>query len=346
MNKILTISIICLMALSLLTPYAVAGGEKYFHGTKLPASFGEEIGKLLSKIWMVYASRDLYNFLMEIFDHLPEYLTANPDINDIRSAQGLFIRLVQPVFVFSILLVAGYGLLYSDSPRTRAKSKGLTIRLIYAMVLISLTPYISYLLLYLSEYFTRAILGMAETGTVTSAIKKGTGYMFHGYAILTLIHRTGGVEVLLLWETFLLIFNFTMAVRYLLVIVWHIVLPISILFFAFKPLKKIGKKFLHQTMLWTFVQVGWAIGALGITVVLPALDRVAPDYPMEKIGVGCLLLLLTAPRMILGLMDWLSLGIEVIEIVNAAPLSVGALTMDEMKVERGVVMEEPSLDGI
>jgi hypothetical protein len=63
-------------------------------------------------------------------------------------------------------------------------------------------------------------------------------------------------------------------------------------------------------------------------------------------GIACLLLLITTPMMILGVMDWLSLGVEVVEIVNAAPLSIGALTFDEMKVERGVVTEEPAMEGV
>lgn len=152
--------------------------------------------------------------------------------------------------------------------------------------------------------------------------------------------------MLLLWETFLLILNFALAMRYLMVILWSSVMPVNLLLYSFTPTKTIGKKFLHQMFLWTFVQVGWGLGIILGTVAIGAIASDFPDYPAAKIGIGCLLLLITTPMMFLGVMDWLSMGVEVVEIVNAAPLSMGALTIDEMKVERGVVIEEPAMDGV
>jgi hypothetical protein len=307
---------------------------------------GAEAVKLIAKSWILWETQDLYDFLISITDHLREYITVNPPIDDIKGVQGFFITLMQPFFVLGIVLTSAYLLLYSESPRGRAKAKAVLVRLIYALVLVSLSPLIILLLLTLSSNLAGAIMDYTDAGFSGSIIKEGAYNMFNTFWWLTLIHRTGGVEMLLLWETFLLIMNFVIAMRYLLVILWSIMFPVTLLLFSFTPTKKIGKKFLHQTFLWIFVQVGWAIAVLLINSSVKGMDAVMPGYPLAKMGVTCIFLFLTTPRVVFGLMDWLSLGVEVVEIVNAAPLSMGALTMDEMKVEREVIVEEPALDGV
>ena len=308
--------------------------------------FGGEVVKLIAKAWIIGQAADLYDFLDKITGQLREYITANPPIQDIKRVQAFFISLMQPFFVLGIVLSAAYILLYSESPRGRAKAKAVLVRLIYAMVLVSLSPLIIWLILGFSTNLTSTILDYTDVDYAGQIIHFGSEHMYIIFRNLTLIHRTGGVELLLLWETFMLIMNFVIAIRYLLVILWSIMFPVTLLLFSFTPTKRIGKKFLHQTFLWTFVQVGWAIAVLLINASVKGMDAVMPGYPLTKIGITCLFLFLTAPRAIFGLMDWLSLGVEVVEIVNAAPLSMGALTMDEMKVEREVIVEEPALEGI
>lgn len=307
---------------------------------------GGEVVKMIAKQWILWQSIDLYDFLDKITVQLREYITANPPMQDIKRVQAFFIGLMQPFFILGIVLSAAYILLYSESPRGRAKAKAVLIRLIYAMVLVSLSPLIIGLILGFSAGLAGTILDYTDVDYAGQMIHFGSLHMRDVFSDLTMIHRTGGVELLLLWETFMLIMNFVIAMRYLLVILWSIMFPVSILLFSFTPTKRIGKKFLHQTFLWIFVQVGWAIAILLINASAKGMDAVMPGYPYTKIGLTCLFLFLTAPRAIFGLMDWLSLGVEVVEIVNAAPLSMGALTMDEMKVEREVIVEEPALEGV
>lgn len=267
-------------------------------------------------------------------------------MNDIKRIQAFFIGLMQPFFILGIVLSSAYLLLYSESPRGRAKSKAALVRLIYALILVSISPLIIWLLLTFSSSLTNAILDNTDLYYAGQVIYVGAHYMFNMFFWLTMIHRTGGVELLLLWETFMLIINFVIAMRYLLVILWCVMFPVSLLLFSFTPTKTIGKKFLHQTFLWTFVQVGWALAIMLICASVKGMDAVMPGYPIGKIGITCIFLFLATPRVVFGLMDWLSLGVEVVEIVNAAPLSMGALTLDEMKVEREVILEEPSLEGV
>ena len=309
-------------------------------------AIGAEAVKMIAKIWITLMAGDLYNFLSSITWHLREFIIANPPIEDIKGVQGFFIMLMQPFFVLGIVLTSAYLLLFSESPRGRAKAKAVLVRLIYALILVSLSPLIIWLLLTLSSNLAGAIIDYTDVGFAEMIIEGGAHHMFDMFQILTLIHRTGGVELLLLWETFLMIMNFVVAIRYLLVILWSIMFPVTLLLFSFTPTKTIGKKFLHQTFLWIFVQVGWAIAILLINASVKGMDALMPGFPLAKMGIASIFLFLAAPRVVFGLMDWMSLGVEIVEIVNAAPLSMGALTMDEMKVEREVIVEEPALDGI
>jgi len=49
---------------------------------------------------------------------------ANPPMKDIKPIQGFFISLISPLFTLAIVLTSAYLLLYSESPRGRAKAKG------------------------------------------------------------------------------------------------------------------------------------------------------------------------------------------------------------------------------
>lgn len=345
-KTILIVSFVLIAAL-LLQPAAFASDDD--NPTKketLAEALGGEAVKMIAKLWIILASWDFFEFLARVTYHLRDFIMANPPMEDIKVIQGFFISLITPFFTLGIILTSAYLLLYSESPRGRAKAKGVLARLIYALVLVSLSPLIIGLLLALSSALTGFILDHTDVDFAGQMIYHGSSYMFGMFSWLTTVQRTGGVELLLLWETFLMILNFVFAMRYLLVILWSVMFPVSLLLFSFTPTKRIGKKFLHQTFLWTFVQVGWATAALLINVSVKGMDEIMPGYPAGKIGIACMFLMLATPRVLWGLMDWLSLGVEVVEIVNAAPLSMGALTMDEMKVERAVIVEEPALEGV
>ena len=349
-HKIITVLVIAAFFMPIIYADDTAG-EDSLEAKSFAKVLGEEAVKGISKGWMIWMCQDLYTFLSSITGHLREYIIANPPIDDLKGVQGFFIALMQPFFVLGIVLTSAYLLLYSESPRGRAKAKAVLVRLVYALVLVSLSPLIIMLLITFSSNLSGAIMDYTNVDSTSAdsaggIIEEGSGHMHHMFDALTIIHRTGGVELLLLWETFLLIMNFVIAMRYLLVILWSIMFPVTLLLFSFTPTKSIGKKFLHQTFLWIFVQVGWAIAVLLIESSVRGMDIAMPGYPMAKIGLACLFLFLTTPRVVFGLMDWLSLGVEVVEIVNAAPLSMGALTMDEMKVEREVIVEEPALDNL
>jgi hypothetical protein len=343
-DKIISVLIIAALIMQL-TAFA-SDDENPTEMKSFAEAFAGEMVKMAAKVWIAYAAQDFYDFLAEATFHLRELIMANPPMEDIKGAQGFFISLMSPFFTLGIVLTSAYLLLFSESPRGRAKAKGVLARLIYALILVSLSPLIIGLLLSVSSGISGIIIDRSDVDFAGAMIHEGRAHMFDLFYNLTLIQRTGGVELLLLWETFLMILNFVIAMRYLLVILWSVLFPVSLLLFSFTPTKRIGKKFLHQTFLWTFVQVGWAIAILLINASVKGMDEIMPGYPVTKIGVACIFLFLTTPRVVFGLMDWLSLGVEIVEIVNAAPLSMGALTMDEMKVERAVIIEEPALDGV
>ena len=302
--------------------------------------------KLAAKMWMITTAQDFGNFITKVTQNLRYLIVANPPMDVIKGPQAFFIKMAQPFFILGIVLTSAYILLFSGTNKGRAKAKAVLVRMVYAMILVSLSPLISEFLMAVSGGLAKALMDSTDLALVKDLIETGTSTLFEFFEGMTIIQRTGGVELLLLWETFLLILNFALAMRYVIVIFWYTLMPITLLMYSFNPTKTIGKKFLHQTFLWTFVQVGWAIGVALIVVSASGMKDADPTFPEGKMGIACLLLLITTPMMILGVMDWLSLGVEVVEIVNAAPLSIGALTFDEMKVERGVVTEEPAMEGV
>jgi hypothetical protein len=332
--------VLLMLSIASLSSYASSGG------TSLAGFFGAEAEKLVEKGWIVTSAWDLHNFLVHVYDNVEIFVLANPPIDSIKSFQAVLIRYIYPLFILAIVTTAAYLLLYSDSPKSRVKAKGILVRMIFAMIIISLSPLLTDLLLRFSGALTGAILNRVAVDSALSVTRSGAWKLFELFGYLTFIHRTGGIDLMLLWETFLLIFNFALAARYMLVIFWCMILPLTLLLYTFTPTKKIGKKFLHQTLLWVFVQVGWAFALMIVVISAATIDSIMPNYPDGKVGIAALMLMIGTPMALLGLMDWLSMGVEVIEIVNAAPLSIGALSIDEMKVERPVVTEEPALEGV
>jgi hypothetical protein len=314
--------------------------------TNFGGALGAEAEKLVEKGWIVTSAWDLHNFLIHVYDNVEIFILANPSIDSIKTFQAVIIRYIYPLFILAIVTTAAYLLLYSDSPKGRVKAKGVLVRMVFAMLIISISPILTDLLLRFSGTLTGAVLNRVTVDSAASVTRSGAWKLFELFGWLTLIHRTGGIDLMLLWETFLLIFNLALATRYLLVTFWCMILPLTLLLYTFTPTKKIGKKFLHQTLLWVFVQVGWAFALMVVVISAATIDSVAPNYPDGKVGIAALMLMIGTPMAMLGLMDWLSMGVEVIEIVNAAPLSIAALSIDEMKVERPVVTEEPALEGV
>jgi len=198
----------------------------------------------------------------------------------------------------------------------------------------------------LSSTITGLILDSTDVEFAGRIIYEGSYHMFDMFKWLTVIHRTGGVELLLLWETFLMIIklchSYKILPRYPLG--RHAAgEPAAVLL---HPDEEDRKEIPRPDIPVDVCTDRVAAAILLINVSAKGMDELVPGYPYSKIGLACIFLFLATPRVLWGLMDWLSLGVEVVEILNAAPLSMGALTMDEMKVERAVIVEEPALDGV
>jgi len=118
--------------------------------------------KLIAKLWIVGNAWDFFGFLTGITYHLGDYVMANPPMKDIKPIQGFFISLISPLFTLAIVLTSAYLLLYSESPRGRAKAKGVLARLIYALVIVSLSPLVIELLMTLSSTITGLILDSTD----------------------------------------------------------------------------------------------------------------------------------------------------------------------------------------
>ncbi|MCK4492039.1 MAG: hypothetical protein KAU03_05410, partial [Candidatus Altiarchaeales archaeon] len=100
--------------------------------------------------------------LSGIYTLIPEMIASNPVVGHslIWNPLTYFIKILEPLYVLTIILVGFYLILMSGSPSGRVRAKSLLPRLIVSMVLVTLSPYILRISLRASESLTRGVLGM------------------------------------------------------------------------------------------------------------------------------------------------------------------------------------------
>ena len=222
----------------------------------------------------------LINEKLDALKSINELIETNPDPyeKNAQKVSAFFVYLLEPLYVTAIITIGMYLLFVSGSPggRTRAKTYLWTFLVAMALVTVSM-PALS-ILLDLSKAVTLKVLSIApvdtqepfvhasnymlkigtqitthemDSGYTAGVDRAGTPFLFAPYALLDVI---------------LLILN----LRYYLVAVLSMALPLTITLYAFLPTRGIGKLLAENTVLWTFSQTAMAlvliIVAVGITL--------------------------------------------------------------------------------
>jgi len=116
--------------------------------------------------------------------------------------------------------------------------------------------------------------------------------------------KVGGSAVpLVIYPYFLtvvmLVFTFGfLAFRYLMVMVWSILLPLSIFFTSFELTKNIGRTMMEQTIQWTFFQIFYAIVLVGLSIGLVILPEGYKGYSiflMDFTSLGVIAIMFFGP---------------------------------------------------
>lgn len=200
-----------------------------------------------------------YNVLLPsillFYDNLPLMITQNPPLDNtmIHSALVFFINIFEPFYVIAIILCGFYLMLMSSSPKGRANAKSLLLRLLISMFLVTLSIHIIKFIFLASENLTSDIMAFNPQG---ANILRDTAIRFaNEFATKTAISFTGGhiflmIKILLFFGIFLIL-----SLRYLLLTVFSILMPLGIFLYFFDITKAVGRKIFEQVFIWSFSQV-------------------------------------------------------------------------------------------
>ncbi|MBU4201937.1 MAG: hypothetical protein KKB85_02165 [Candidatus Altiarchaeota archaeon] len=280
------------------------------------------------------------NFLYSVYDNLILLILANPPITAINGFMGFFIRLAQPFYVLAITLLGFQLLFISTSPEERARVKMLFGWLLASLVMVSLSPLIMLLLMETSRMFATVVLGIADPNLGIHAMKGNTDVLFDTFKALNWIGKDYGVEIAVLDFSFLKVLYFILMLRYMMVGLWGILLPVTLFFYSIKASRGLGKSMFAQTIMWTFMQVAWSIGLIAIAVSFAGIQEVYPQFPLMYIHLASFFLFFASPMVILGVMGWLEIGFHIFGTMASAPVSRGVGFVVSASVSRGLAEEE------
>jgi len=314
-------------------------GGGFISGGIAPVAL-DEIVKLGRKGVIIWSALLIHKFYMSVFDNMPSIISANPPIWSIKHFMGFFINLLQPFYTLAIILTGFYIIFVSQSPKNRAKAKFWFGKLIIGLILISISPLIVKLMFYISGTLTKQIMNLADIDLALGSFKAGMGKLWSMFKWLTIIHRYGGMDIFLFDTSLLMMIYIILVIRYIMVGILAVLLPVTILLYSWDITRHMGKTIIEQTIIWTFMQIGWAVGLIVVSISIATLPSVAEQIPEQYIYITSIVFIIASPFMILGVMNWLGFGILTFEIVQAAPLSTGAVVFGETAMEREAFVEE------
>jgi hypothetical protein len=218
----------------------------------------------------------LVNEKLDALKNINDLVLSNPNPYE-ESAQkvsGFFVYLLEPLYVTAIITIGVYLLFVSGSPGGRTRAKTYLWTFLVAMTLVTVSMPALSILLDLSKAVTLKVLSIApvdtqgpfvhaadytlELGTritthemdsgYTSGVERaGTPFLFAPYALL---------DAILL----------ALSLRYYIVAVLSMALPLTITLCAFLPTRGIGKLLAENTLLWTFSQTAMALVLIVVAV--------------------------------------------------------------------------------
>ncbi|ODS42923.1 MAG: hypothetical protein MSIBF_06590 [Candidatus Altiarchaeales archaeon IMC4] len=220
-------------------------------------------------------------------DLIPDLILMNPDATDpqIKAAMGIFLRVIEPMYVLAILFVAMYSMFISTTAKGRSKAKTMLPMLILGMCLVTLAPLLMKILLQLTHSIAGTILSN-NAATADPLNQCGSWFMLK-YEIFTwsapygLIF--GVIDLMLWWGLFFILY-----IRFVILMLFTALSPVTVFFYSFELTKGLGRRMAEQTILWSTSQVaeagayaaigiGWASLTAGNIVVNKTIDAPTPD---------------------------------------------------------------------
>ncbi|OYT27687.1 MAG: hypothetical protein B6U97_00805 [Candidatus Altiarchaeales archaeon ex4484_96] len=200
-----------------------------------------------------YASRGLD----VLSSSLEEFILMNPSPQHpvVLDIIRFFVSLLQPFYVLAISITGFYLIFVSSSPAGRNKAKSTLIKLVFSLVIISLTPQVMTIALYTTENITSSILGQADISYYTYALNEAMNTLQWIHLWASLINIEMGYYSFLppffiVWGTYVML-----TLRFIAVLLWIVMFPLAVFLYSFTFTKNIGRNMLEQTILWSSMQI-------------------------------------------------------------------------------------------
>lgn len=325
---------------------AIMPGEVSSQLTPILEVVGEPVSSLfvdqIIKLWIITSLRKAHIFFDSVYKNLPPLILVNPTLESLSPGLNFFLSMVMPFYILGILLTGIYILFLSGSPAGRAMAKGNMLKLIYSLILISLSPLLLQLLFFVSSTTTSYIMSLVDMSTAMGILEGATDGF---YAFIVTLFGTwvgaegaGGFFGGVLTITYYLFYIIPMG-RVVFVTFFAMLLPLSMFLYSFYSTKGLGKTLIRQLLFVTFVQIIWGITLAGITIAVPGIQKHLP-IPHNIVDLTAYFIFWFSPMIVLGIMDWFSIVVLIIDSTTTGPLCVGPVVMDELYAGRDIVPEE------
>lgn len=238
----------------------------------------------------------------------------------IQALTGFVLKLLIPIYNLLLIMFGIYIIFMSGEPQHRAKAKAMFNKLLVGMVLVSMSPLIYQILLNISSILTGMILQIGTTAAAGSVTKANVWAIMAGYVIV------GFWQPWVLWfpMLILLLTLLILGLRYVLVILFGVLFPLSLFLYFFDFTKSLGKELLSKTILWIFVPV---IQAVMFAITFVSLTNISLSAGLGGLLVGAFMVLagmigiVLAPLAMTGLMKWVGATIAALGILMTASSS-------------------------
>jgi len=202
------------------------------------------------------------------YNHVRESVMNNPSLSPgIENVVGIFISLLQPIYILAIVLAALYLLFMHSSIEGRAKAKSLLFKLIISLSVISLSLPILQASIAVSESLTDTILNLVDLDMIQEILHDGM------YGSWCLMMKMGLLHSELVITFYMILYSIGMWGPYMVIGLRHIMLafffmlfPISVALYSFSLSRGLGRRMLELTIVFLFIQVFMAVTVLAISV--------------------------------------------------------------------------------
>lgn len=192
----------------------------------------------------------------------------NPVLNEpnTKKVMDYLIALLQPVYILSIISIGIYLLFFSGTPGGRTRAKNYLMVLILGMAVISVSSQILMLFFGVSKALALEVISRSPADTEAPFIhaadyilEKGVYITSHkGVAEYSWGVERAGIPLLLIPYLALESVILVLKLRFYMVAVLAMALPLTITLYAFPMTRGLGRLLAENTILWTLTQAAMA----------------------------------------------------------------------------------------